>query len=689
MVLWKSDVGCLPGVGEVRRKALEGLGIRTIGDLLMHFPRAYQNRGDVKTILEAAGSGEKCALVLTVGSEPRSVQLKGRMTLTSFALFDDTGRVNAIWFNQNFVRQIFHVGDTFRFWGKVTRGSRGWELSSPDFEPVRTGRKLPDLIPIYPLTAGISQKMMQNFISLAFASLEGAVAETIPDAVRAKYKLCRRGEALASIHLPSSLDELEQARRYFIFEELYRFACAVTQAKHEREKLRAPQITVSDQALERFLSALPFALTDGQRETIDAIRHDLDSGFAMRRLVSGDVGSGKTVCAAAAAYFAVSQGGQAALMAPTEILARQHFTDLTALFEGLGIETALLVGSMTAAAKRKVKEKLASGIPMLVIGTHALLSDGVTLPNGTLLITDEQHRFGVAQREALTDKAAEGETYDSVHSLVMSATPIPRTLAMAIYGDLDVSSIRTMPPGRQKVSTFLVDESYRTRMEGFIAKQAAEGRQTYIVCPSIEAEEKDEECALVTLDGRSTAKGELHSAVEYAKTLADRLPSVKIACLHGKMKAIEKDRVMNDFASGKIQVLVSTTVIEVGVNVPNATLMIVENAERFGLSQLHQLRGRVGRGEYKSWCILVSDSQSEEAQERLNALCRSNNGYEIAEFDLQQRGPGDFFNAVGGSGTQSTDASAPRQHGAIRFRLASLCDDVDLLKAAFEAAEGV
>lgn len=687
MILWTTDVGRLPGVGEVRRKALAGLGIETVGDLLLHFPRAYQNRGDVKTVLEAAGSGEKCALVLTVGSEPRSVQLRGRMTLTSFSLFDDTGRVTAIWFNQNFVRQIFHVGDTFRFWGKVTRGSRGWEISSPDFEPIAGGRKLPDLMPIYPLTAGISQKMMQNLISLAFASLEGAVEETVPEQVRIKYKLCRRGEALAAIHLPESLGELEQARRYFIFEELYHFARAVTSAKRERQKLRAPKIQASEDALKRFLEALPFALTEGQRETVDAVRRDLASGYAMRRLVSGDVGSGKTVCAAAAAYFAVRSGGQAALMAPTEILARQHYADLSALFEGLEVETALLVGSMTAAAKRKVKEKLATGAPMLIIGTHALLSEGVTLPKGVLLITDEQHRFGVAQREALTGKAAsEGEANESVHSLVMSATPIPRTLAMAIYGDLDVSSIRTMPPGRKKVSTFLVDESYRARMEGFIAKQAAEGHQTYIVCPSIEAEEKDEDCALITLDGKRTAKGELHSAVDYAKDLAERLNGVSVACLHGKMKGGEKDRIMTDFAAGKIQVLVSTTVIEVGVNVPNATLMIVENAERFGLSQLHQLRGRVGRGAHKSWCILVSDSQSEGAKERLNALCQSNDGYAIAEFDLKQRGPGDFFSAVGSSGAHSPDASAPRQHGAIRFRLASLCDDVDLLRAAFEAA---
>ncbi len=695
-LLWQSDVGRLPGVGQVRRQALASLGIETVGDLLLHFPRAYQNRGDVKTVLEAAGSGEKCALILTVGSEPRSVQLKGRMTLTTFSLFDDTGRVTAIWFNQNFVRQIFHVGDTFRFWGKVTRGSRGWELSSPDFEPVNGSRPLPDLMPVYPLTAGISQKMMQNLISLALASLEGAVSEVIPEKIRLKNRLCRRREAIEAIHLPEDLAALDQAKRYFIFEELYSFALAVTGAKRKRRKLTAPVIAIGEADWQAFLAALPFELTEGQRETVAAIRSDLCSGLAMRRLVSGDVGSGKTVCAAAAAYFAVKSGWQCALMAPTEILARQHYTDLSALFAPLSVQVELLVGSLTAAAKRKVKEKMSAGAPMLVIGTHALLSEGVSLPAGVLFITDEQHRFGVAQRTALTKVGTAGsaaanliclsdKSPQSVHTLVMSATPIPRTLAMAIYGDLDVSAIRTMPPGRKKVSTFLVNEGYRTRMEGFIAKQAKEGRQTYIVCPSIESEETEEDCALIALDGRPASPLHLRNAVDYAAELSERLPGISVACLHGKMKGQEKDRIMADFAAGKTSVLVSTTVIEVGVNVPNATLMIVENAERFGLSQLHQLRGRVGRGAWQSWCILVSDSESEEALARLKALCQLNDGYEIAEFDLKQRGPGDFFNGSveGSAGT----GGAPRQHGALRFRMASLCEDVELLRSAFAAAE--
>jgi ATP-dependent DNA helicase RecG len=375
-------------------------------------------------------------------------------------------------------------------------------------------------------------------------------------------------------------------------------------------------------------------------------------------------------------YIAVQNGYRSALMAPTEILARQHFADLTKLFAPLGVRVGLLVGSLTATAKRKVKAEAASGEIDLLVGTHALLSEGVEPPRCGLIITDEQHRFGIAQRNALA-----GITTGVVHNLVMSATPIPRTLALVLYGDLDVSSIRTMPPGRKKVSTFLVDDTYRTRMEGFIEKQAAEGHQTYIVCPAIEAKDEEDEGALIGIDGHKVDKTPLHNAVEYAESLAARHPSLKIGVLHGKMKGADKDKIMARFASGEVQVLVSTTVIEVGINVPTATLMIVENSERFGLSQLHQLRGRVGRGDAKSWCILVSDTESADAKARLTALCDTTDGYEIAEFDLKQRGPGDFFPPVG-EGTPSG-----RQHGQLRFRLASLCDDMTLLQAAFAAAE--
>ncbi len=682
MVTLDSGISVLPGVGSVREKALNLLGIYTVEDLLLHFPRAYQNRGDVKTIMEAAQCEEKCALVLTVGSEPRSVQLKNHKTLTTFTLFDDTGKITSLWFNQTFVRQVFHVGSSFRFWGKVTRGSRGWEISSPEFEPINRLKPLPDLVAIYPLTAGITQKFLQNLVGVALASLDEKPKELIPQFIREREGLSTRLEAFEAIHSPDSFAELTKARNYFIFEELYLFALGIAGAKKERKRLTAPKFLTTTAMQRHFRAHLPFTLTSGQEEAIGDMEKDLASGLAMRRLISGDVGSGKTVCAAWAVYTAVHNGYRAGLMAPTEILARQHYADLEKLFAPMGIRVGLLVGSLTAAAKRKVKEQAAKGEIDLLVGTHALLSEGVKLANCGLIITDEQHRFGIAQRNALAS-IADGVT----HNLVMSATPIPRTLALVLYGDLDVSSIRTMPPGRKKVSTFLVDDTYRTRMEGFIEKQAAEGHQTYIVCPSIEAQEEDEG-ALIGIDGHRMEQAnalKLHNAVEYAESLAGRHPGWKIGVLHGKMKSADKDRIMARFASGEVQVLVSTTVIEVGVNVPTATLMIVENAERFGLSQLHQLRGRVGRGDAKSWCILVSDTQNEDAKARLNALCDTNDGYEIAEYDLKQRGPGDFFTT--GSASASEGAASGRQHGQLRFRLASLCDDMKLLQSAFAAAE--
>ncbi|MBQ8381994.1 MAG: ATP-dependent DNA helicase RecG [Clostridia bacterium] len=676
MVTLQSEITVLPGVGSVRAKALSMLDIYTVEDLLLHFPRAYQNRGDTQTIMEAARSGEKCAMILTVGSEPRSVQLKNRKTLTTFTLFDDTGKITSLWFNQTFIRQVFHIGSTFRFWGKVTRGNRGWEISSPEFEPVNRLRPLPDLFPIYPLTAGINQKFLQNLVALALSSLDAPPEEIIPERIREKQGLCSRAEAFAKIHRPDSFAELAEARNYFIFEELYEFALGIAGAKRERRRLVAPRFIATAQMREKFRKNLPFTLTSGQEEAIADVERDLASGLAMRRLISGDVGSGKTVCAAAAVYIAAENGYRSALMAPTEILARQHYADLTKLFRPLGIRVGLLVGSLTAAAKRKVKAEAVAGAIDLLVGTHALLSEGVELPRCGLIITDEQHRFGIAQRNALA-----GITDGVVHNLVMSATPIPRTLALVLYGDLDVSSIRTMPPGRKKVSTFLVDDTYRTRMEGFIEKQAAEGHQTYIVCPAIEARDEEDEGALVGIDGHKMDRSPLHNAVEYAESLAARHPNLKIGVLHGKMKGADKDKIMARYVSGEVQVLVSTTVIEVGINVPASTLMIVENAERFGLSQLHQLRGRVGRGDAKSWCILVSDTENEDAKARLNALCDTADGYEIAEFDLKQRGPGDFFPSVG------EGAPSGRQHGQLRFRLASLCDDMNLLQAAFAAAE--
>ncbi len=672
-----SPVGMLPGVGVKRAAELAALHITTVGDLLFHFPRAYQNRGQISTVLQAVQSGEKCAMILTVGSEPTTATLKGRMTLTKFSAFDESGKITVTFFNQNYVKSAFKIGQTYRFFGKIERFRGTYSLSSPEYEPITPARNLPDYYAIYPLTKGISQKMMQAMIRAALSGLDPATPDPVDEKYRRMRGLCGLMEALRIIHDPPDLEMLERARNYFIFEELFRFALGVLGAKGGKKERIAPVFPISKGMEDEFYAYLPFAPTGAQRRVIGEIADDLRSGFPMNRLVSGDVGCGKTVCAAAAAYFAVKSGYQCAMMAPTEILATQHFEDLTALLDGSGMRIALLTGSLTPAAKRNVQKQIAAGEVDFVIGTHALISAGVRFRDAALVITDEQHRFGLAQRDQLADKC--GRDPGSVHILAMSATPIPRSLALVLYGDMDQSAVDEMPPGRRKVSTFLVDESYRQRMEGFIIKQAAEGRQTYIVCPAIEEQEDGEdEGPAVDLFGRKIEKLKLKSAVEYAAELSAKYPGLRVGCLHGKMKAALKDEVMGEFAAGRLDVLVSTTVIEVGVNVPNATLMIVENAERFGLSGLHQLRGRVGRGQYKSWCILVSDSDSEGAKERLEKLCETSDGYEIAKYDLARRGPGDFF---------PSEQGGFRQSGELHFRMASLCDNTELLMTAFAAAK--
>ncbi|MBE6619445.1 MAG: ATP-dependent DNA helicase RecG [Ruminococcaceae bacterium] len=672
-----SPITALSGIGPKRADLFAALGVFTVGDLLRLFPRGYQNRGDVKTLCEAAMSGETSSMILTVGSEPKSVTVKNRMTLTKFTAFDESGKCQIVFFNQGYIRQLFHIGETYRFYGKVTRTKSSWNLSSPDFEPTSLSRALPDFYAVYPLTAGLSQKIVRGAIALA---LDGAElnCERVPEKIRKENSLIDFAEATRIIHRPQNLEQLERARKYFVFEELFEFALSVMHSKREKENVPGAKLSLSDEDKRAFVNALSFALTDAQARVIREIYADMGSGRAMHRLVSGDVGSGKTVCAAAALYLAAKNSRQAAFMAPTEILATQHYRDLSVLFEGLGIKCTLLVGSMTKAQKNAAYAEIASGEAKVIIGTHALISQGVEFCDLALAVTDEQHRFGVNQREMLSAKGK------NLHVLVMSATPIPRTLAMSIYGDLDHSAVDSLPPGRQKVSTFLVDETYRERLTGFIRTQASEGRQIYVVCPAIESGDttdgETDTSALVDFYGKPMdfSSSKLKSATEHAQNLAKALDGVSVACLHGKMHSAEKDTVMRDFVDGKVSVLVSTTVIEVGVNVPNATLMIIENAERFGLSQLHQLRGRVGRGKYKSWCILVGENLAEQSKKRLEALCETSDGYRIAEADLALRGPGDFFFERG---------KELRQHGALSFRMADLYSDMDVLHSAFEAAK--
>ena len=677
---FKTPVRYLSGVGEKRAEQLEKLNIRQVGDLLHHFPRAYQHRGDIRMLSEVR-DGEIGAFLLTIGSEPKSARLKGRMTLTKCTAFDDSRSCILTYFNQPYVKDVFKVGATFRFWGKVTVKGGRIELSSPDYEPYYEGRPLPEFTPLYPLTKGISNKYISKIIDNALSALSVSESDDpLPPRIRQRAELTELDWSLRAIHRPTNYDMMDRARRRFVFEELFNFALGVSMQRRQVDVTRAPVFKKTD--MTPFLSAVGFELTGAQKRVIADIEADLTdkSGRQMCRMVSGDVGCGKTVCAAAAVWMAVSNGYQAAIMAPTAILATQHYNDLCALFGGLGYRVELLCGSTKAAKKREIYADLADGSLPIVIGTHALISSGVEFGNAGLFVTDEQHRFGVMQRAELSRKG-EGEL--SAHTLVMSATPIPRTLALILYGDLDVSRVDEMPPGRQKVSTFTVDESYRERLNGFIRKQAEEGHRTYIVCPAIEAQEKDEDGSvsgsIVGLDYRAEdeAQPALKSAVEFAKELQTKVfPDLRVELMHGKMKTAEKDEVMARFAAGEIDVLVSTTVIEVGVNVPEATLMVVENAERFGLSQLHQLRGRVGRGKDKSWCILMSDSKGQVAKERLKTMCETNDGYKIAQKDLEIRGPGDYFAREEGA----------RQHGQHPLALSSMCSDMDDLRLAFELA---
>ncbi len=679
----------LPGVGEKRAEQLARLGLHTVSDLLFHFPRAYENRGDVVSLAgtqEPARAGARQAVILTVSTAPRRSRLKNRMTLLKFRAFDDSGTCEVAFFNQDYLADSFPIGAVFRFFGRVERTGRGFSLTNPAFEPYTEGSALPPLFPVYPLTEGLSNKLISGLIRQAMPAI-ARMEDPLPEDIREREGLCTLAFALRTVHCPPDFQSLHTAKTRLAFDEFFRFALGLGMQGGGARVGGAPVCCVSEETFAGFRALLPYELTAAQERTIAEIRHDMASGTAMNRMLVGDVGCGKTVCAAAAVYVAVRSGRQAAIMAPTGILAAQHAAELIPLFARIGIRGELLTGATTAARKRKIRAALADPDPAarldFVIGTQALLSAGVDFAAPALVVTDEQHRFGVNQRAALSDKNRHA------HLLCMSATPIPRSLALVLYGDLDVSRIDQMPPGRQRVDTFVVDESYRARLDAFIRKNVAAGGQVYIVCPAVEqaegAEEADE-AGLIPLTADFAAATPpaptlppLRAAVQYAAELAERLPDLRIGFVHGRMKQAEKDGIMQAFTAGEVQVLVSTTVIEVGVNVPNACLMIVENAERFGLSQLHQLRGRVGRGNRKSYCILVRAGGGDAARARLEVMRTTYDGFRIAEQDLAQRGPGDFLApAAGGS---------IRQSGG--FRLAEGWNDAGLMDRAFGDARAL
>ena len=679
----------LPGVGEKRAEQLARLGLHTVSDLLFHFPRADETRGDVVSLAgtqEPARAGARQAVILTVSTAPRRSRLKNRMTLLKFRAFDDSGTCEVAFFNQDYLADSFPIGAVFRFFGRVERTGRGFSLTNPAFEPYTEGSALPPLFPVYPLTEGLSNKLISGLIRQAMPAI-ARMEDPLPEDIREREGLCTLAFALRTVHCPPDFQSLHTAKTRLAFDEFFRFALGLGMQGGGARVGGAPVCCVSEETFAGFRALLPYQLTAAQERTIAEIRHDMASGTAMNRMLVGDVGCGKTVCAAAAVYVAVRSGRQAAIMAPTGILAAQHAAELIPLFARIGIRGELLTGATTAARKRKIRAALADPDPAarldFVIGTQALLSAGVDFAAPALVVTDEQHRFGVNQRAALSDKNRHA------HLLCMSATPIPRSLALVLYGDLDVSRIDQMPPGRQRVDTFVVDESYRARLDAFIRKNVAAGGQVYIVCPAVEqaegAEEADE-AGLIPLTADFAAATPpaptlppLRAAVQYAAELAERLPDLRIGFVHGRMKQAEKDGIMQAFTAGEVQVLVSTTVIEVGVNVPNASLMIVENAERFGLSQLHQLRGRVGRGNRKSYCILVRAGGGDAARARLEVMRTTYDGFRIAEQDLAQRGPGDFLApAAGGS---------IRQSGG--FRLAEGWNDAGLMDRAFGDARAL
>ncbi len=669
----------LYGVGAAKAAAYAKQSIYTIGDILYNFPRAYENRGNVELLSEISDPDIKHAVIMTVATEPRLTRIKRGMSLLKFKAYDDSATAEITFFNQDYLKDKFPLGSTFRFWGKVERVGKRYAMSSPAFEPFAEGIELRDLLPVYRLSEGLTQKLVGANIKAAMTLCGGEIPDIMPNEIRLANGLCTLHYALKNIHNPEDYRALAAAKKRLIFDEFFLFALGLSLTKKRAEKGTAPACENTD--LSEFTALLPYELTGAQKRAVNDIARDMKKNVPMNRILVGDVGCGKTVCAAAAIFIAVNNGRQAALMVPTEILARQHYAELSELFSRLGYSCELLIGATTAAKKKKIKDALSSGELDIVIGTQALLTDGVDFARPGLVITDEQHRFGVAQRALLSDKN------DRAHMLVMSATPIPRTLALALYGDLELSLIDELPPGRQRVNTYAVDGSYRERLDGFIRKNVAEGGQVYIVCPAVEEkEDQDDEVGLAELTDLGVLRDSappLKAAVEYCEEIRKKLPELSVEFLHGKMKSKEKDAVMARFAEGKTQILVSTTVIEVGVNVPNACLMIVENAERFGLSQLHQLRGRVGRGKRKSYCVLVYGGEniadcSENARKRLDTMHECYDGFKIAERDLEMRGPGDFLRGNG---------ETIRQSGGVKFRLADMCDDQGLLTAAFAAAK--
>lgn len=644
--LYHLPVTALARVGPKKEKLFLKLGVDSVGSLLRLYPRTYEDWSHRIPIAQTDGISVCCVKARVEKVFP-SAKIRNNMILYKILVTDGFDFLTITFFNQGYLCGKLELGRKYLFYGVVKRVGSQYVMSSPSVGEVDCNR----IRPVYPQTGTLFSSQIEDAMKQALILLPQTINDPIPQAIREQYGLLELGEALRQVHFPDHTHSVLQAKRRLSFEELLILQLGLARLNGSRQHSSCHH--VENDRTDEFVKLLPFSLTGAQQRAIrDCIDDMKNLPYPMNRLIQGDVGSGKTAVAAAVCYSAVKNGMQCAFMAPTEILAKQHFQALSELLSPTGVRLALLTGSAKAAEKRRIKDWLSVGVIDLVIGTHALISEDVSFSRLGLVVTDEQHRFGVAQRAALISKG------DSPHMLVMSATPIPRTLALMIFGDLDLSVLDELPPGRQKVDTFLVDSSKRNRIYRFMHQHVREGKQCYIVCPLVEKKDID-----------------LLSAEEYAeKLLETELSHCRIAVLHGKMKPAEKEKIMKQFVEGTIDVLVATTVIEVGVNVPNAVIMLIENAERFGLSQLHQLRGRVGRGKDKSYCILVSDHENETTRQRLSVMCRTNDGFQIADEDLRLRGPGDFFGS--------------RQHGLPELNCASMSDMVTL-KEAEEAARRI
>lgn len=648
----KKPIQYLKGIGESRAKLFQRLNLYTIEDILTHYPRQYEDRSQFKKISQLQDS-ETCAFEGIIMSKVAESRPRRGLTIYKVLIKDETGTIVATWFNQSFIKKVFQVGEGYVFYGKISRKYRTLEVQSPVYEKLdeKEMKNTCRIIPVYASTATLSQNLVRTAIRSALIMIQGKLEEFLPETIRKKYKLAEINYAIENIHFPKSEKDFHHARMRLVFEELFLLQLGLLHIKISfGEAYKGIQFKKTEE-MKEFIQGLPFELTQAQRKVLTEIENNMESPEVMNRLVQGDVGSGKTVVAALALFKAVRSGFQGTLMAPTEILAAQHFKSFQSLFKDTGIRIGLLVGSMNKKQKDETLKSLRSGDVDILIGTHALIEETVVFDKLGLVITDEQHRFGVRQRSVLSKKGNNPDV------LVMTATPIPRTLALILYGDLDISIIDELPPGRKPIETYGVDESKRERVNHFIRKKVMEGRQVYIVCPLIDESEAVE------------AK----SAMELSERIAKRdFIDLKVGLIHGKMKPKEKDHVMKQFVEGEISILVSTTVIEVGVHVPNATIMVVENAERFGLAQLHQLRGRVGRGQEQSYCVLYNQSRANIAAERIKIMEKTNDGFTISEKDLELRGPGEFF------GT--------RQHGIPDLKIANLFKDIEILKLAQEAA---